>query len=102
MFTQDIQEEIHRKGLITLTSDYYGFDEDEWEAHCNTRTEAQYKQDDHIQQILAIELSLFILRRVVGVPGETIDAMQDVRRKKIAEYEEYYGEYKDVNENVDF
>lgn len=97
-----LDDEIKRSGIVTNLAGYYNLAGEDWDAYVDSRTDEQIAKDDLIEERLAVELALFVLRRLVNVPGETVDAFYRVNGNIYDEYVRRYGEYRDVNANVDF
>ncbi len=57
-----------------------------------------HTQADRIHEILAAEVSIFLMRRTAGCFGSLIDSMVSVRRRLIVKYEEDYEEYVEYND----
>ena len=57
-----------------------------------------FKESQVINQILACEMSIFLLRRASGVDGCIIDNMIIVRRNLIDSYKLAYQEYFEFND----
>lgn len=68
-------------------------------------TEKQEKESELVTEILALESSIYVLRRTTKpyIDGSTIDALRDLCTRAIDRYEEVMGkEYYDANKDVDF
>lgn len=68
----------------------------DWEGNDNTKV--PYKQAELIQKILAIEASIYLLRRATGLCGCLTDTMVGIRSQYIKEYNEKYEEYISFND----
>lgn len=66
-------------------------------------TEIEQKEYDAIQNILSMEVAIFLTRRTSGCCGSIIDNIRQIRRNFIAEYQKEYGiSFIDYNSYVDF
>jgi hypothetical protein len=60
-------------------------------------------QAERILEILTLDVSYYILRRIGGICGSHIDRIMNIRRELINSYENKYGyPYQDPNKNVDW
>lgn len=55
-------------------------------------------QSDAIQDILAIEVSIYLMRRVSGICGSLSDSLIDMRRRLISNYASDYEPYVEYND----
>lgn len=66
-------------------------------------TEIEQKEYDAIQNVLSMEVAIFLTRRTSGCCGSIIDNIRQIRSNCIAEYENEYGiSFIDYNSDVDF
>lgn len=61
-------------------------------------SDIKYNQANLIDKIIAVEISIFVLRRTVGVCGSMIEALREIRRQFIDTYEENYEDYNQYND----
>ena len=83
---------------VTIAQDYFSnlgkeIDWDEDDASKIDPTQA-----DAIDEILAIEASIYLLRRTSKLCGSLSDIMVSLRRKLITEYEDKYEPYVEYND----
>jgi len=66
-------------------------------------TEQELNEYDDIQNILSIEVAIYLTRRTSGCCGSIIDNLRSQRRDLINKYEKNWGKkFIDHNEDVDF
>lgn len=68
------------------------------EINCNDDSQLVWEEMKLIDEILACEISIFLLRRASGVDGSIIDNMITIRRRLIDSYESTYEEYSEFND----
>jgi len=66
-------------------------------------TDEETKEYDDIQDILSIDVAIYLTRRTSGCCGSIIDNLRSQSRKLINKYEKDYGvKFIDYNSEVDF
>lgn len=79
-------------------TEYFSINEREIDWDENDATKVSVKQLDDLEEILATEASIFLLRRATGIDGATTDTMATMRTKLIKQYEANYEPYISYNE----
>lgn len=66
-------------------------------------TDEQYEEDQHIQNILSMEVAIYLTRRTSGCCGTIIDNLRSIRNEFIKTYEDKWKRtFLDYNSDVDF
>lgn len=83
---------------ITISEEYFNETNREIDWDGDDTTKIPYEQADSLQEILASEVSIYLLRRSTGVCGSLIDNMMKIRRNLINKYEEKYEPYREYRD----
>lgn len=83
---------------VTTCGDYFKKVGKEIDWENNDSSKIPVDQANKVQEILATEVSIYLLRRTNGICGSLIDSMADIRSKLIEEHDELYEEYVTYND----
>jgi hypothetical protein len=89
---------MHVNLKVSTSEEYFLQTEREIDWEEENSFKIQLKQAQGLQEILATEVSIFMLRRATGFCGSLVDTMAGVRRKLIKKYENDYETYVEYND----
>ncbi len=89
---------MHLNLTVSTKDEYFSRSEREIDWEDDDSTKVPSKQADDLQIILAMEVSIFLMRRTSGVCGSIIDTIASFRRKLIKKYEKNYETYIQYND----
>ncbi len=83
---------------VSTSGEYFSRQEMEIDWQEDDASKVPSKQADEVGEILATEVSIFLLRRATGFCGSVVDQMVSVRRGLIEKYETKYETYIEHND----
>jgi len=89
---------MHVNLKVSTSGEYFLRQEREIDWEEDDASKVPAKQADRVGEILATEVSIFLLRRATGFCGSVVDQMGSVRRGLIKKYESEYGTYIEYND----